>query len=529
MTANESDGLEWAVAQRELIRQVNLWIDEAMQRQEVVAWLGTTDESTFMLSWMPHYFLTGRQDLLAFMLRMRDRRQTWAEKNLVHGYYSANAEEHHHTEDYMRFLARLWYLDAFDPRNTAPVLDFAHHLGNWVEGVPPWYDWDRHVFVSRYVGVWCVSDDPEHLHNTPAFFRYCTVLMQAYLMSAETRYLDLVRDYAGHWCDLAEQTGDDEPLPAKIDLDGNVLETEDRPVGWVTGGGLSTLIDLFLLTGQGRYAHVARRVLERFLPPEGPMCGAYGSAEAWAGALRLAAGDRTFDERVVAAAGDPAAAAQTETLSGTGLLPHMTLAWAPDDARAGGGGAPRCGALLALAYQITGDERYAACAMRQAWQRVETARSLGNDGRAHGCASGNANGVVMDQALTTLYPVAMGLVNVRARGTGHHRPLVTYRGGDGSWGLPDGVAARVHLGDAGERPVGAYTVTLANLSEEPRVVRVVGHDAYMKRRIDGLPWVIARQRMVPSRVHRHPWEEVSTVALKLAPGQQRTVTLPEAD
>ena len=35
----------------------------------------------------------------------------------------------------------------------ASVEDFAHHLGNWVDGVPDWYDWKTHNFRSTWLGT----------------------------------------------------------------------------------------------------------------------------------------------------------------------------------------------------------------------------------------------------------------------------------------------------------------------------------------------------------------------------------------
>jgi len=528
MTDADRQGLEWAVAQRELIRQTNLWIDEAMPRQDAIPWMGTTDESTFMLSWVPHYFLTGRRDVRDFMIEMRDRWLDWADGNLPHGYFQAEAEEHHHTEDYIRFLTRLWYVDPYDDRNVRPIVHFAHHLGNWAQGVKPWYDWEKHVFVSRYVGTWRISDDPEHLYNTPTFLRYCLVLFQTFLMTGEARYLDLARDYADAWVRLLERVPEDAELPSKVDLDWNVLESTDPPTTWLTGGFVSTMIDLFLTTGEERYARAAARVLARVVGKEGPMYDPYGATSSYLSSYRLATGDTSFDGRVRETAEALPASGGPDELRGTGLLPHLQLSWAYPDVGADRLGGVGRASQLSLAYHVTGDPAYATRAMRDAAHRVEIARSLGDDGRDHGCASGNTNGVVLDTVLTSLYPLAMGLAGLSARATGHHKPLVTYRKQDGSLGLPHGVAALFEYGECAGCAPGAYVVTLANLNGEPCVVRVVGHDGYMKRRTRGLPWAITRQGLVPGRVPTHPWEEISTVAVKLQPGEKRTVRLPEA-
>jgi hypothetical protein len=110
MTTNDEriETPEWAAAERALIRQMDLWTAEAMEREARIPWLDHTDQGTFMLSWFPHYFLTGNERLKSFIFEMRDRRAAWAREHLLHGYYPERAEEHHHTEDYKRYLGRLY-------------------------------------------------------------------------------------------------------------------------------------------------------------------------------------------------------------------------------------------------------------------------------------------------------------------------------------------------------------------------------------------------------------------------------------
>ena len=52
------------------------------------------------------------------------------------------------------------------------------------------------------LGTTWISDAPEDRYNSPGFCRYLVVLIQAYLMTGESRYLALCRDYADHWCEL---------------------------------------------------------------------------------------------------------------------------------------------------------------------------------------------------------------------------------------------------------------------------------------------------------------------------------------
>ena len=522
MAVENTQGIAWAAAERDLIAQMDAWIGEAMGREREIPWLGTTDESTFMLSWAPHYFLTGRRDMKDFMLEMRDRWQEWADANFHHGYFKAHAEEHHHTEDYIRFLSRLWYLDYEDPRSIEPVVHFVHHLGNWVGGILPWYDWQRRCFVSRYLGTTHVSDDPEHRYNSPGFCRYLVALVQAHLMTGESRYLDLCRDYADRWCDVLAGVPENADLPSKVDLEWNVLETDANAHEWTAGGFVSVAIDLFLLTGEKRYADAARDLLGRLFPRSGAACS-------FLGAYRLATGDTSLDKQVLEAAASRQPGALPNAVVGQGSWPHQNLEWRSREGDGLSETSPGSIPLLCLAYQITGDVQHMTHAMHWAARELEIARSIGDEGRSHGCASGHINGTVLGSVVTCLYPVTMGLVGVAGRGTGHHKPLVTYRGQDGSPGLPENVAALFHFRESAERELGAHVVSLANLGETPAVVRVIGHDGYMRRRFDGLPWAIARQGWIPYRQPRHPWEEITSVSVRLEPGAKATVELPAAE
>lgn len=79
--------------------------------------------------------------------------QCWASEAFHHGYYRADAEAHHHTENFTRVVARLWLVDRLDESYRSALLDLAHHLGNWEPGVPAWYDWEAHRFRDGYLGT----------------------------------------------------------------------------------------------------------------------------------------------------------------------------------------------------------------------------------------------------------------------------------------------------------------------------------------------------------------------------------------
>jgi len=520
---------EWARAEQACLEQMNAWVREAMERQDRIPWIGGTDESTFMLPWIPHYFLTGDEAMRAFMFKMRDRWYAWTRKNFHHGFFKAEAEEHHHTEDYKRFLARLWYMDPLDELNVRLIDHFAEHLGNWVRGVPEWYDWEKHRFRSRYIGTLHVNNDPQFNYNSPGFFRYVIVLIQAYLATGKGHYLDLCLDYADRWCDLLEATPEGKGLPMKVDADWNVIEMSASgdetgrglKVGatWMSGGFTSTLVDLFLLAGRQRYALHAKRMLRFYCddrradaPMSAMLCGHVGH-------YRLVTGDDSFDKDILEGAQAAVRAPLPTTVQIAGLPPHGRLAWqaadAGPDARVGEGAAN-----LAAAYQVSGDVKFIARSFQIAARCMKLARAIGDDSRFHGCANGSTLGIALRDVATSLYPATLGLVGVCQRGVSHHKVLATYRGPDGSLGLPGDVAALFRFGRSNER-----VVRLVNLGEASTAVRVVAHDGLMTRRERGVPWVISRQGLYSLRQTVWPWEEVASQAVLLQPGEASEVRI----
>lgn len=58
----------WVKPQLECRRQMRTWINEAMERNSKILWLGGHDEGTFMWSWFAFYALTGDDNIKKFIL-----------------------------------------------------------------------------------------------------------------------------------------------------------------------------------------------------------------------------------------------------------------------------------------------------------------------------------------------------------------------------------------------------------------------------------------------------------------------------
>ena len=45
------------------------------------------------------------------------------------------------------------------------LADAAHHIGNWVDGIPEWYDYERDCFHSYHIGTRTVIREPKFAYE----------------------------------------------------------------------------------------------------------------------------------------------------------------------------------------------------------------------------------------------------------------------------------------------------------------------------------------------------------------------------
>lgn len=505
-----SDVPQWAAAQLYCREQMDALIADQMERNRPIPWTGVTDEATFMMSWIPHYLFAGNREHLEYMLMMRDRWFAWHEGRFHHGFYPKDAEEHHHTENYVRFLGRLWMLDPWDDRNVELLDHFAHHLGNWEQECPAWYDWQKHRFVSRFVGTQWVSPEPDHNFNSVGFFRYVNVLDLAYMATGKQRYLDLAIDYADAWMRFYDKHLGDDPLPTYADENWGPTMLEKTEISAIHGSGvMRCCLDLHAITGDDKYAAFVRRILDRLLKD----FAAPGGKPYWPrleGALaqyRVQTGDTFLDAVVLDSA---AAAAQNGEEAEAFELSSRPRGWgwrARDKEgmlRPANGAAP---GALAFAYQISADTDLAATALRAAGRAVEMIRPFAEEGRKHGCGSPSITGIVNNAVLTSLYALTNGMYNLGNRGATLHRPAITYARPTGALGLPQKVAALYH-------PEAAGVVRLYNASDRRIVVAVNRHP---------------KQPRPMLQRSRRPLIRTTFVSLELPPGREVTLRLPRGE
>lgn len=391
-------------------------------------------------------------------------------------------------------MGRLWYLDDNDERNIKVLEDFAHHLGNWVDGIPKWYDWEKHRFLNRYLGTVKVSNDSSTDFNYVGMFRWIIVALQTYLATGMKMYLDLCLDYTNRWCEFMEQAKEGEWLPMTAGPNWENIEnpmSHELPADRVlTGGCCSSLLDFYLLTKNPRYSAMVKRTLREILKAAklrigNPIWTHFPSAHDWVSSVvagnlanyRVITGDDEFDSVILDAVKKMGTCSLPRHLETSGQVPNLSMRWlyqTENGTEAEIKGLPPT--VEALLFQITGDVKYISHALALTVRKLELVRPLSDEGRQSGCAHGNINGgVVLTDVHATLFPATMGLYGLCQRGVSHYRPLVTYRKENGTIGLPKGVAALFIPTESDRRVVQLY-----NDNNEKITLEVTAHSSLIE-------------------------------------------------
>jgi len=517
------------------------WINRSVRFNRHMTWVGVQDEATFISSWFAHYLATGDSAARDFMGWMFEQYLAYSATHFYHGYFPEQ-EAHHGPELALFFLPRFVRAFPEDDRAVLALEDAAHHVGNWAEGAPDWYDWERHRFRSYYLGTRVVRPEPPHDRNVPDHVRFAQVALSAYLATDKQRYLDVCCDYADEWCRaiLADEERTPGALVPGVPADETTRAERDRDTRpdearvelHVSAGTIDLMLDLFKVVGEQRYKDCAALLLQRVLPfVADPLSEPPAVLLAkW----RRFTGDTRFDQEALKRLTeheDEDAAAWVMFFDTTKRSHPMGIGRRMDEVRWGYRRAD--GALreqrgpspsgLMLAHQIKagagasgdGDERFLLRSLRMAATRVRMAAKCLVDGRRHGCAGGSVSAVAsghgrnagMGCMLGSLYPAVLG----SCRFASADQPLVGYKKEDGTPGLPDGVCALCEPCDPDRERI----VRLMNTADDPTCLRITVADT------DGR---IARCEVDGQAVSR-PGEKDVEVPLALRKERRLNITL----
>ncbi|MBD3181109.1 hypothetical protein GF312_02385 [Candidatus Poribacteria bacterium] len=216
----------WAKEQLRLRQTFNDWITKEIdkyQEQGFQKLFGSKgghamDEAGgYTRSFVGAYCLSGDERIPVFMKQFRDDWKTALDKSghFYHGYDSNESGDYitHTAEAFSQFLLNVLYLDISDEKTIQMVDDGAEHLGNWCPDIQDWYDWDRHIFLSYFLGTKSPYHKPPYDFQTPRHFRVLQIALAAYEANGNERYMDLCKDYCDFWAKWILDAPSDEDTP----------------------------------------------------------------------------------------------------------------------------------------------------------------------------------------------------------------------------------------------------------------------------------------------------------------------------
>jgi len=416
-TINPSADL--ATARARHLAGVKVWAYACIDRYRSAPATDVHDQATYTTAWAPYIEATGDRHAMAFLKDLRDRIRDHfvATDRWHHGYWRAQ-EAHHGTEHFELFLGTLFRLDPGDAETKAQLLDAAEHIGNWVPGIPRWFDKETGLFRSMYLGTEVVRTEPGMNLNVPDHLRLVNLCLLAHEVSGTDRYLTFADAYARRWADaivgcdqlpigltpegpITTMAGSaEEAYRSFAGMAGHLDDDVDRAENLLASNGTGALLSLWTLTGEAIYREAVERSLDVLAtqladPDAGPAAAALRT-------YRQVTGDDRYDAAIRAAYETCTAQRDPFAIGRIGIEPDIQR---PERPRGVGkrsdmpnwfeDGAPRLHnpITLSVVAEIRGDADLATRALDLARTYLELARETLPDGRHHGCAANTVSAV----------------------------------------------------------------------------------------------------------------------------------------
>lgn len=399
------------------LANIGEWVHACMAEYRSLPPSDVHDQATYTVSWLPYIRATGDKEAVRFMRGLRDdisrhfhRSGAWS-----HGYWKSH-EVHHGTEHFELFLASLYELDPNDGSTVAHFLDAAEHIGNWQSGHEEWFDWERKLFRSLWLGTETARREAGMAVNMADHLRLVNLSLCANRMMGETRYLELAESATMPWARAVAQS---DTLPIGLLESGTVyaldsaadghyrqfmgqasalIEPVDRAENFLASSGINAFLDLWQRTDNALFRQAAERLLDVLVTQlDDPDAGAAADALR---RYRRMTGSTRYDGQLVAAAERAFDRARPPTL--LSINPYPQRAERPsgvgkrqDMPEWFENGAPRRAhpALLAAAADVMEDADLAAAAVDLARHYFLLARRVYPHGRHHGCAATTVSAV----------------------------------------------------------------------------------------------------------------------------------------
>ena len=400
---------DYQEARERFLDDVGDWARDVVTRLSGQPANNSHDQGTVTTAWAPYIQARSDPRPLEFMTARRDAiRDRFVQAGKWHHGYWRRQEAHHGTEHFELFLGSLLDLLPQDEETRDQLLDAAEHIGNWVEGIPAWFDWEGGLFRSMWLGTEVVEQKPSAQLNVPDHMRCVNICLIAHRTSGDPRYLHLAREHALRWADAIVE---DAPLPVGLDgpnavrdlsnegsqlyrqFAGQAPESRhdvDRTENFLASGTIHAFMRLWEVTGDATFRQAAERLLDVLATQlRDPDAGSAADAIRF---YRRATGDRRYDSLALAAVDplDPRAVTRLgfeqpphrkKRPEGIGKRSDMP-AWFEN-------GRPRKHnpILFAFAAEITEDRELAARSVDLGRAYLQVARDVYPDGEMHGCSA----------------------------------------------------------------------------------------------------------------------------------------------
>jgi hypothetical protein len=391
------------------------WVDVCIERYADAEPTDVHDQGTYTTGWAPYLRERAHPHALAFLKRRRDAIHDHfiATGQWHHGYWCVQ-EAHHGTEHFDLFLRTLFHLDPDDPETRRQILDATEHIGNWIAGIPDWFDVESQLFRSMYLGTREVRIDPGMALNIPDHIRFASLCLLAREAGGGESYLDLAVAYTGNWADailrgdslpigllpsgpMAELTGQAESAYRSFaGMAGHLDDDIDRTENLLASSAVDVMLDLWQATGETKFRAATERLLEVLVTQlQDPDAGA--AADAIRTYRRI-----THDHRYDDAIRDTVTALDPLAIRTLGLQPDVTRPARPhgigkrsDKPNWFEDGEPQRHApiLLAVGAEVMNDGELATAALDLGRTAFDLAREALPDGRHHGCAANTVSAI----------------------------------------------------------------------------------------------------------------------------------------
>ncbi|HOX36393.1 MAG TPA: hypothetical protein PL033_00275 [Candidatus Brocadiia bacterium] len=394
-----------------LKKEMSAWLDQSIRLDPVGSQGGGEDEANYALSWIPHYLIAREEKTAAHFHNLFSQLAGWVERECLHG-YEPEAEAHHGTEPFLLFLPR--YIALFpDKKKAVEILDdAAHHIGNWAVGFPQWYDYDKDCFRSYHLGTRVVRDENKWKLEAAEHLRFVHIALAAYRVTGNEQYREWALRYGRKRARLLIESGYPVPLlwdqagrpvlrsdlqsKGGADMSGEGHHAPDDPLAGIenmlASGAVNAFGDLFALSGDEIFMDASRHVIAPLIEHLADPFGDPGIAAI--SFYRRAFNDDSLDEAILGHIGQFPPVSDDELAM---VFPEVQMRDSPGVGRRkdmihwgywNRDGSVRpyrqpCTPALTLAFQITGDERFAAMALKQAARKLCMARRVLRGGREH--------------------------------------------------------------------------------------------------------------------------------------------------